>query len=71
MPKMFLLKKAMMTLYSCGKTSGAVLHAGEHHTEITPVEEGYVLQDSYCSSPIGSRDIDNEIISQLTNDNVL
>ena len=41
----FLARKAVLTLYSCGKTSGVVLKSGGFETQLTPVEEGYVRQE--------------------------
>jgi len=42
---LFLARKAVLTLYSCGKTSGVVLKSGGFETQLTPVEEGFVRQE--------------------------
>lgn len=47
--QIFTARKAVLTLYSCGKTSGVVLKSGGFETQLTPVEEGFVRQEGCLS----------------------
>lgn len=61
----FLCKKAMLSMYSCGKTNGVVQDSGANTTTLSPVEEGYVLQPGVVSSQWGGEDITRQITLYL------
>lgn len=56
-PSMFLCKKAMLSMYSCGKSNGVVLDSGAFSTTLTPIEEGYAIQQGVMTSSYGGEDI--------------
>lgn len=64
---LFLCKKAMLSLYSCGKSNGVVLDSGAYSTTLTPIEEGYVLQQGITSSNFGGEDITRLLVELLLN----
>jgi actin-related protein len=67
-PKFFLVKKSALTLYSCGKTSGAVLDSGGFYTHITPVEEGYPHSVSHVKSRYAGTGLTLKISEQISFD---
>jgi actin-like protein 6A len=56
-PSMLLCKKAMLSMYSCGKSNGVVLDSGAFSTTLTPIEEGYAIQQGVMTSSYGGEDI--------------
>lgn len=64
-PKIFLIKKAAANLYACGMSTGVVLESGGQRTKITPVENGYVLQDCFAFSSFGGDRITQAIASEI------
>lgn len=62
---LFLARKAVLTLYSCGKTSGVVLKAGGLETQLTPVEEGFVRQEGYLGGYTGGNTLTKTIAKRL------
>jgi len=64
-PKMFLCKKAALSLYSCGKSSGVIFESGAGSTSATPVEEGYVHQEAISVTPFGGDVITDEIAADI------
>lgn len=65
-PKIYLVKKSALTLYSCGKTSGAVLESGGGATKLTPVEEGYIHEIANKRGKYGGDTLTGAIASCLT-----
>jgi actin-related protein len=59
--KFMLVKQAMLTLYSCGKTNGVVLNSGAYETSLVPLEEGYVLQNHIQSCKFGGESLTSAI----------
>ena len=68
--KIFIAKKAALSLYSCGKASGVVLEAGARTTTISPLEDGYVLKDYVQETKFGGDIITDTIMEDLTFKNV-
>jgi len=54
----YLSKKAVLTLFSIGKTSGIPVQIGSTGTTITPVIDGYALHRNAAWSPFGGDAID-------------
>ena len=42
-PKFYLAKQTILSLYASGKTAGLVLNCGDGVTQVTPVYEGYII----------------------------
>ena len=62
---MFLCKKAMLSMYSCGKSNGVVLDSGAFSTTLTPIEEGYAIQQGVMTSSYGGEDITRLLSAEL------
>lgn len=52
-PKMSLVNKSSLALYSVGKTTGLVVDAGYHSTQIVPIYEEVPISHAVRSMPIG------------------
>lgn len=52
-PKMSLVNKATLALYSVGKTTGLVVDSGYQSTQIVPIYEGFPILHALRSMPVG------------------
>lgn len=52
-PKMVLMNKSTLALYSCGKTSGVVVDSGFESTQVVPIYEGYPISHAVRNMPVG------------------
>lgn len=64
-PLVFLVKSAILTAYSQGKSTCLVLDAGENSTQAVSVHEGYVLLKSIVKEKFGGATMTNAIKSHL------
>lgn len=64
----FLLRKSLLSLYACGKTSGAILDSGAHLTTLSTVEEGYFVPEGYSSVGVGGEQITDKISEYFMED---
>lgn len=64
-PATFFGKDAIMSCYSCGRTTSTVVDIGHSGTTVTPVYEGYVEQKGIFRTPIGAMAMDELALSQL------
>jgi actin-related protein len=64
-PATFFGKDAIMSCYSCGRTTSTVVDIGYSGTTVTPVYEGYVEQKGIIRTPIGSKAMDELALTQL------
>ena len=64
-PKLFVARKSLLTLFSCGKTSGAVLDSGSRLTSVSPIEEGWFASSGYSESLFGGHELTNLISQEL------
>lgn len=61
----FITRKAALTLYSCGKTSGVVLKSGGFETQVSSVEEGFVRQEGCLDGAIAGNALTKAIAKQM------
>jgi actin-related protein len=64
----FLLRKSLLSLYACGKTSGAILDSGAHTTTLSTVEEGYFVPEGFSSVNFGGENITDKVVECLSDD---
>ena len=50
------VERAMTQIYAAGQLSGVVVDIGYETTDITPIYDGFILQNIRTSTPIGIRD---------------
>jgi actin-related protein len=62
----FLSRKASLTLYSCGKTSGVVFKSGGFETQVASVEEGYVRQEGCVEGVSGGVSLTKAIAREMS-----
>lgn len=64
-PKIFLVKKASLNLYACGKTNGVVLDMGAKGTSCVPVEDGYTVKSGVSKSQLGGDDLTKYVMEHM------
>ncbi|KAI6194520.1 WD repeat-containing protein 48-like protein [Aphelenchoides besseyi] len=52
-PSFFLVKNAVLTAFSTGRSAGLVLDSGATYTSATPVYDGYAITNAVVKSPVG------------------
>ena len=57
-----LQSQGVLSLYSTGKTIGLVVDSGKEQTRITPVFEGYKIENAMKRMQIGGRDLTNYLL---------
>lgn len=67
-PQIFLARKSLLSMYACGKTTGAVLDSGSYSTSISTFEEGFFVSEGYSSITFGGEHITEKIMEQLSDD---
>lgn len=67
-PQIFLARKSLLSLYACGKTTGAVLDSGSYSTSLSTFEEGFFVAEGYSKIAFGGEHITEQIMEQLPND---
>ncbi|KAK6590242.1 BRG1 brm-associated factor 53A [Cryptosporidium xiaoi] len=67
-PALYTAKKAVLSAFSVGRSSGLVVDIGASKTSIVPILDGYALQKPLCEYPIGGDYLDNQIASYLIRD---
>ena len=70
-PKFFLVKKAALNLYTCGRSNGLVLESGGAKTTVTPIEDGYVHQRCSAVSLCGGDNLSKAIEETLSTKKIL
>jgi actin-related protein len=66
----FISRKAALTLYSCGKTSGVVFKSGGFETQVTSVEEGFVRQEGCVQGIMGGNSLTKAIAREMRDLNI-
>jgi actin-related protein len=67
-PQIFLARKSLLSLYACGKTTGAVLDSGSYSTSISTIEEGFFVIEGYSKIGFGGEHITERIMLKLQDD---
>uniref|UniRef100_A0A914Q3V6 Actin-like protein 6A n=1 Tax=Panagrolaimus davidi TaxID=227884 RepID=A0A914Q3V6_9BILA len=70
MPASYLMKNAVLALFSGGRSSGLVLDSGATHTSAIPIHDGYVLTPSVVTQPIGGDTIVEQCKHALEKQNI-
>ncbi|KAL4083427.1 hypothetical protein QTP88_028743 [Uroleucon formosanum] len=65
-PKMTLVNKASLALYSVGKTNGLVVDSGYQSTQIVPIYEGFPISHALRSLPVGGWHL-TQFLKQMIN----
>lgn len=56
-----------LTLYSSGRTTGLIYDCGHHLTQINPIFEGYHIDTQSKIINFGGQDLDDYLLSRITN----
>lgn len=64
-PAVFISKNAVLSSFSCGRSTAIVIDSGGGSTCVAPVHEGYVLQKAVVRSPISGERITDYLHSVL------
>ena len=64
-PAVFISKNAVLSSFSCGRSTAVVLDSGGGSTSVTPVHEGYVLQKALVRSPMSGDKMTDYLLSVL------
>ena len=56
-PKIFFQQQAVLSLYARGKTSGLVLDCGDGVCHVSPVFEGFSINNAIMRIDLGGRDV--------------
>ncbi|XP_029341349.1 actin-like [Acyrthosiphon pisum] len=65
-PKMSLVNKATLALYSAGKTTGLVVDSGYQSTQVVPIYEGFPLSHAMRNIPVGGWHL-TQFLKQMIN----
>ncbi|KAE9550108.1 hypothetical protein FO519_006683 [Halicephalobus sp. NKZ332] len=69
-PATYLMKNAVLTLFSSGRSSGLVLDCGATHTSAVPVHDGFCLAHNVVTQPIGGDTIVEQCRITLENQGI-
>lgn len=61
-PCLFICKSAVLSSFSCGKSTCLVLDSGHSSTYAVPVHDGYILQNSTLKYNIGGKYVSDHLI---------
>lgn len=64
-PAVYTAKKAILSAFSVGRSSGLVVDIGATATSIVPILDGYILQKPLCEYPVGGDFLDDQISRYL------
>ncbi|EKX51987.1 hypothetical protein GUITHDRAFT_102601 [Guillardia theta CCMP2712] len=64
-PAVFISKNAVLSSFSCGRSTAVVLDSGGGATCVAPVHEGYVLQKAIVRSPFSGEKLTEYLLSVL------
>jgi actin-like protein 6A len=69
-PAVFISKNAVLSSFSCGRSTAVVIDSGGGSTCVAPVHEGYVLQKAVVRSPISGEKITDYLHAVLASKGV-
>ena len=64
-PAVFISKNAVLSAFSCGRSTAVVVDSGGGSTCVAPVHEGYVLQKAVVRSPMSGDKITDYLLSVM------
>lgn len=64
-PALYVENQSVLSVYSCGRTSGLVVESGEGCSYATPVHEGFYLPSNTCRVDFGGRSLDRYLLTLL------
>eukprot|EP01084_Bolivina_argentea_P107451 192101_1 len=65
-PSIYIVAQSPLSLYQSGKTTGVVINSGYDVTNIVPIYEGFVLNDTVTQLPIGGENLNRYLSKLLT-----
>uniref|UniRef100_A0A453LL53 Actin-related protein 4 n=1 Tax=Aegilops tauschii subsp. strangulata TaxID=200361 RepID=A0A453LL53_AEGTS len=70
-PALFLAKNAVLTSFASGRATSLVVDSGGGSTVVSAVHDGYVLQKSVATSPIGGEFLTDCMMKSLESKGVV
>jgi actin-related protein len=66
-PSMFICKSAVLSAFSCGRSTCLVFDSGHSYTYAVPVHDGYALQKALLKFEIAGNWVTNELLKNVEN----
>lgn len=66
-PAMFICKSAVLSSFSCGRSTCLVFDSGHNMTYAVPVHDGYALQKSIIKTDLAGNWVTNELMKKVEN----
>lgn len=64
-PCLFICKSAVLSSFSCGKSTCLVLDSGHNNTYAAPVHDGYILHSSTIKYKIGGKYVSDKLLEHI------
>lgn len=64
-PAIYISKSAVLSAFSCGRSTCMVFDSGEHNTYAVPINEGYALQKCLIKSDVAGAYVTDVVINKL------
>lgn len=56
-PSLYITSQSILSLYSTGQTTGLIVNSGYQHTDITPIYNGYIIDNAVQRINIGGHNV--------------